>query len=149
MFGVVSFVAEFFGDRKLALMFMGIIWCSQLFMSMCIRTNISIKIFPWIFHTYMLLTLQYIFYYPFGFTYIAFNTCALFVLHAILYFWHRYEYSYLLNRRNVIQQPTIPTAVVSGIPIASRNDIPRFGKSKLSKLIHNSGSIHKSRCTNN
>lgn len=129
MFGVVSFVSEFFGDRKLALMFMGTIWCTQLFMSMCIRTHISLKTFPWIFHIYMLLTLQYIFYYPYGFTYTAFYTCALFVIHAILYFWHGYEYSYLMNRRNILHQPTIPTtAVVGGVPIASGNNIPRFGK---------------------
>lgn len=91
MVGMLFFLSEFFADQLLAFIVLSLVWCGEVYAVITVRTATSLRVFPQLYATYMLLFLFYFFHYPCGFTYLGLYTTFLFVLHAMFYFWNRFE----------------------------------------------------------
>ncbi|KAM1729906.1 hypothetical protein ACFX12_020230 [Malus domestica] len=108
MIGILFFLFEFYDDQLLAFMVLILVWLSELFTLISVRTPISMKFFPRFFLIYFLVFHIYFFSYAYGFSYLALSTAAAFMLHLILYFWNRFEVPtlqrFIQNRRFQLQQ---------------------------------------------
>ncbi|KAG2705353.1 hypothetical protein I3843_05G044800 [Carya illinoinensis] len=108
MIGILFFLFEFYDDQLLAFMVLILVWLSELFTLISVRTPISMKFFPRFFLLYFLVFHIYFFSYAYGFSYLALSTAAAFMLHLILYFWNRFEVPalqrFMQNRRSQLQQ---------------------------------------------
>ncbi|XP_022922589.1 uncharacterized protein LOC111430551 isoform X2 [Cucurbita moschata] len=108
MIGILFFLFEFYDDQLLAFMVLILVWLSELFTLISVRTPISMKFFPRFFLLYFLVFHIYFFSYAYGFSYLALSTTAAFTQHLILYFWNRFEVPalqrFMQNRRSQIHQ---------------------------------------------
>ncbi|KAK9929224.1 hypothetical protein M0R45_026330 [Rubus argutus] len=108
MIGILFFLFEFYDDQLLAFMVLILVWLSELFTLISVRTPISMKFFPRFFLLYFLVFHIYFFSYAYGFSYLALSTAAAFMQHLILYFWNRFEVPtlqrFIQNRRSQLQQ---------------------------------------------
>ncbi|CAN6720127.1 unnamed protein product [Malus baccata var. baccata] len=108
MIGILFFLFEFYDDQLLAFMVLILVWLSELFTLISVRTPISMKFFPRFFLIYFLVFHIYFFSYTYGFSYLALSTAAAFMQHLILYFWNRFEVPtlqrFIQNRRSQLQQ---------------------------------------------
>ncbi|XP_062176477.1 membralin-like protein At1g60995 [Alnus glutinosa] len=108
MIGILFFLFEFYDDQLLAFMVLILVWLSELFTLISVRTPISMKFFPRFFLLYFLVFHIYFFSYAYGFSYLALSTTAAFMQHLILYFWNRFEVPalqrFMQNRRSQLQQ---------------------------------------------
>lgn len=108
MIGILFFLFEFYDDQLLAFMVLILVWLSELFTLISVRTPISMKFFPRFFLLYFLVFHIYFFSYPYGFSYLALSTTAAFMQHLILYFWNRFEVPalqrFMQTRRSQLQQ---------------------------------------------
>ncbi|KAB2628405.1 hypothetical protein D8674_033200 [Pyrus ussuriensis x Pyrus communis] len=108
MIGILFFLFEFYDDQLLAFMVLILVWLSELFTLISVRTPISMKFFPRFFLIYFLVFHIYFFSYSYGFSYLALSTAAAFMQHLILYFWNRFEVPtlqrFIQNRRSQLQQ---------------------------------------------
>ncbi|KAL4025558.1 hypothetical protein IC575_013960 [Cucumis melo] len=108
MIGILFFLFEFYDDQLLAFMVLILVWLSELFTLISVRTPISMKFFPRFFLLYFLVFHIYFFSYAYGFSYLALSTTAAFMQHLILYFWNRFEVPalqrFMQNRRSQIHQ---------------------------------------------
>ncbi|XP_022984830.1 uncharacterized protein LOC111482996 isoform X2 [Cucurbita maxima] len=108
MISILFFLFEFYDDQLLAFMVLILVWLSELFTLISVRTPISMKFFPRFFLLYFLVFHIYFFSYAYGFSYLALSTTAAFTLHLILYFWNRFEVPalqrFMQNRRSQIHQ---------------------------------------------
>ncbi|XP_068307422.1 membralin-like protein At1g60995 isoform X4 [Pyrus communis] len=129
MIGILFFLFEFYDDQLLAFMVLILVWLSELFTLISVRTPISMKFFPRFFLIYFLVFHIYFFSYAYGFSYLALSTAAAFMLHLILYFWNRFEVPTLLrfiqNRRSQLQQHP-DFHITSSTFLASTVQITRF-----------------------
>ena len=89
--GVLFFFVEFYADRVLAFMVISLVWLSEVYCIICIRTWQSLQFFPRIFFLLFSLYNIYFFSFPFGFSYLALLTTVLFVQYSMLVFWNRFE----------------------------------------------------------
>ncbi|CAN6584530.1 unnamed protein product [Malus baccata var. baccata] len=89
----------FYDDQLLAFMVLILVWLSELFTLISVRTPISMKFFPRFFLIYFLVFHIYFFSYTYA---------AAFMQHLILYFWNRFEVPtlqrFIQNRRSQLQQ---------------------------------------------
>ncbi|TQE06271.1 hypothetical protein C1H46_008120 [Malus baccata] len=108
MICILFFLLEFYDDQLLAFMVLILVWLSELFTLISVRTPISMKFFPRFFLIYFLVFHIYFFSYTYGFSYLALSTAAAFMQHLILYFWNRFEVPtlqrFIQNRRSQLQQ---------------------------------------------
>ncbi|KAF3435191.1 hypothetical protein FNV43_RR22278 [Rhamnella rubrinervis] len=108
MIGILFFLFEFYDDQLLAFVVLILVWLSELFTLISVRTPISMKFFPRFFLLYFLVFHIYFFSYSYGFSYLALSTTASFMTHLILYFWNRFEVPalqrFMQNRRSQLQQ---------------------------------------------
>ncbi|XVF45248.1 hypothetical protein PTKIN_Ptkin02bG0189700 [Pterospermum kingtungense] len=108
MIGILFFLFEFYDDQLLAFMVLILVWLSELFILISVRTPISMKFFPRFFLLYFLVFHIYFFSYSYGFSFLALSTAAAFMQHLILYFWNRFEVPalqrFMQNRRSQLQQ---------------------------------------------
>jgi len=91
MLGVLFFLFEIFADKLFSFMLISLVWISEVYSVMSLRTYFSIHYFPKILFLYFLLLHMYVFSCPFGFTYGAFFTLVFFELHLFLFFLNRFE----------------------------------------------------------
>jgi len=93
MVGKFFFLIEFYkGDRFLAFLFMSVVWFVEVFTVLSLRSFHGITYFPRIF--FLLFCLFHIYYFAnpsIGFSYLAFWVIVLFIVHSMMFFWHRYE----------------------------------------------------------
>jgi hypothetical protein len=69
--GVLFFFIEFYADRVLAFMIISLVWLSEVYCVICVRTLISLQYFPRIF--FMILVLYNIYFcsFPLGFSHVV------------------------------------------------------------------------------
>ncbi len=89
--GAHFFLVEFFSGQLIAFFVLSIVWISEVYSVICLRADASIKFFPSFFWWYFALFHLYFFSFPFGYTNTALITTALFLQHAMLYFWNQFE----------------------------------------------------------
>eukprot|EP00980_Cylindrotheca_fusiformis_P010716 scaffold2401_cov111-Cylindrotheca_fusiformis.AAC.8 len=118
MVGEFFFLIEFYhGDRFLAFLFMSLVWCAEVYTVLSLRSFHGITYFPRL--LFLLFCLFHIYYFAnpqIGFSYIAFSVAVLFIVHSMIFFWHRYElpavaFGYINIQRpraNSRQQPEQP-----------------------------------------
>ncbi|KAG6600360.1 Membralin-like protein, partial [Cucurbita argyrosperma subsp. sororia] len=128
MIGILFFLFEFYDDQLLAFMVLILVWLSELFTLISVRTPISMKFFPRFFLLYFLVFHIYFFSYSYGFSYLALSTTAAFMQHLILYFWNRFEVPalqrFMQNRRSQIHHPDFH--ITSSTILASTLHITRL-----------------------
>lgn len=91
MVGMLFFLFEFYNDQLLAFMLLAIAWICELFSVITLRTATAIKVFPRLFLLYSSAFHFYFFSFPSGFSYLALMTSIIFLHHAMLCFWNRFE----------------------------------------------------------
>ncbi|KAM3714667.1 hypothetical protein ACB098_01G354800 [Castanea mollissima] len=128
MIGILFFLFEFYDDQLLAFMVLILVWLSELFTLISVRTPISMKFFPRFFLLYFLVFHIYFFSYAYGFSYLALSTTAAFMQHLVLYFWNRFEVPalqrFMQHRRSQLQQP--PDFHITSTFLASTLHITRL-----------------------
>lgn len=67
------------------------VWMGEVFSVLSLRSRASIRYFPKLFCTYFYLFHIYFFCFPYGFSYLAWVTIMLFVLHATMHLMNSYE----------------------------------------------------------
>jgi len=117
MIGMIFFLVEFYrGDKFLAFVVLSVVWVCEVFsvirydisnaesghaLSACfsvflstlhsLRSSQGIHFFPRIFFLLFALFHFYLFSFPFGFSYTALGSTVCFMIHSMLFFWHRFE----------------------------------------------------------
>lgn len=92
MVGMIFFLIEFYrGDKALAFLVLSIVWLGEAFSVISLRSTNGLHFFPRIFFLLFSLFHFYLFSFPFGFTHTALACTACFMVHSMLFFWHRYE----------------------------------------------------------
>jgi hypothetical protein len=89
--GILFFLFEFFSDQLLAFMVLSVVWLSEIFSVISLRTVPSISFFPRAFFFYFSLFHIYFFSFPFGFSYLALFTTVLYIQHSMVFCWNTYE----------------------------------------------------------
>lgn len=90
--------------------------------------------------------------FPFGFTYMTLATTAVFMIHSMLFFWHRYELPALANRHVTADNPRMSSSPSNrnfidrnGIPHVPNAPIPRLtSRQSISSSQGRGGSRHSS-----
>ncbi|CAJ1933535.1 unnamed protein product [Cylindrotheca closterium] len=122
MVGKFFFLIEFYkGDRFLAFLFMSVVWFVEVFTVMSLRSYHGITYFPRIF--FLLFCLFHIYYFAnpsIGFSYLAFAVIVLFIIHSMMFFWHRYELPAVAFGYINMQRPRANAAFHQG-----PHDLPR------------------------
>lgn len=85
------------------------------FLSCSIRTIHSSIYFPQVFFAYFLLFHIYYFSCPFGFSYAALISTVLFLLHAMIFFWNRYELPAVLSGQVSRESPRMAIITNQGV----------------------------------
>ena len=90
--GFQFFLGDFFlTDQLLAFAVLSVVWLAEVYSIICVRATISIKYFPQFFCCYFTMFHIYSLSFPFGFSFLALLCTVLFIQHAMLYFWSRFE----------------------------------------------------------
>ena len=89
--GLLFFLFEFFNDQLLAFMVLSIVWISELFSVITLRTVHNVRLFPRLFFLYFCAFHVYFFVFPSGFSYMALTVCVTFLQHAMVTFFVRFE----------------------------------------------------------
>ena len=106
MVGMIFFLIEFYhGDKALAFMVLSIVWLAEVFSVVSLRSTNGQHFFPRIFFLLFSLFHFYLFSFPFGFTHTALVCTACFMIHSMLFFWHRYELPAVAFGRVSPEQP--------------------------------------------
>ena len=74
MIGVLFFLFEFFGDHRLAVHVLSVVWMCEVYSVVCMRTSACVQFFPRVFFLYFTLFHVYFFSCPFGFSFLALGT---------------------------------------------------------------------------
>ena len=82
---------EFFNDHLLAVAVLTIVWVCEVYTVVCMRTLETLTFFPQVFFLYFTLFHIYFLSSPQGFCYLALLTTVFFLLHAMVFFWSRFE----------------------------------------------------------
>ncbi|CAM9621367.1 unnamed protein product, partial [Heterosigma akashiwo] len=80
MIGILFFLFEFYADQLLAFEVLSVVWTCEVFSVVCLRSYASLRFFPPAFLLYFSLFHAYFFMFPFGFSYLALLTAALFLV---------------------------------------------------------------------
>lgn len=72
-------------------MVLSVVWLSEIFSVISLRTVPSISFFPRAFFFYFSLFHIYFFSFPFGFSYLALFTTVLYIQHSMVFCWNTYE----------------------------------------------------------
>ena len=106
MVGMIFFLIEFYhGDKALAFMVLSIVWLAEVFSVISLRSTNGLHFFPRIFFLLFSLFHFYLFSFPFGFRHTALACTALFMVHSMLFFWHRFELPAVALGRVSVEQP--------------------------------------------
>lgn len=93
MVGMMFFLIEFYGgDKYLAFSVSSIVWCAEVFSIISLRSSQGLQYFPKFF--FLLFLLFHVYQLAFretGFVYCALTVVWCFILHSMVFFWHRYE----------------------------------------------------------
>jgi hypothetical protein len=84
-----------------------------------LRTRQGIHFFPRIFFLLFTIFHYYNFSFPFGFSYAALATSMCFMIHSMLFFWHRYELPAIILGRVRLEQPR---QAISSSPTPSESE---------------------------
>lgn len=127
MVGILFFLFEFYNDQLLAFMILAMVWVCELFSVITLRTYHNVRVFPRLFFLYFCSFHLYFFLFPSGFSYMALTCCVVFLQHAMLSFFVRYEMPALLSgrissvRRRDVTRELLPEEVAaSGASLAVR-----------------------------
>lgn len=108
MVGIIFFMIEFYrGDKVLAFFVLSIVWMFEVFSVVSVRSFPGIHFFSKIFFLLFALLHFYIFSFPFGFSYMALTSTVCFMLHSMLFFWHRFELPAVVLGQVTAQNPRI------------------------------------------
>ena len=90
--GAIFFLIEFYGgDKFLAFMVLTLVWVSEVFSVISMRTHQGMTFFPRVVFLYFTLFHAYYFSCPFGFSYLSLTSSGFFITHSMLFFWNRFE----------------------------------------------------------
>jgi len=115
MVGILFFLFEFFSDQLLAFMVLSVVWLSEVFSVISLRSSSSIRFFPRVFFLYFFLFHLYFFSFPYGFSYLALFTTVLFVNHSMLFCWNTYEIPALESGLITALNPRVGMRIASGL----------------------------------
>ena len=125
MLGMMFFLIEFYnGDKFLAFVISSIVWSVEGFSLVCLRSSQGLSYFPYFFFLLFLLFHVYQTAFPeHGFVYTALTVVWCFVLHSMVFFWHRYELPALVLGAVTIDRPRmIPGGASAAEPPHRRYD---------------------------
>lgn len=107
MLGMMFFLIEFYhGDKFLAFSISSIVWSVEVFSLICLRSSQGLQYFPNFFFLLFLLFHVYQTAFPtHGFVYLALSVVWCFMLHSMIFFWHRYELPALVLGHVSINRP--------------------------------------------
>ena len=88
---MLFFLFEFFSDQLLAFMVLSVVWLSEIFSVISLRTYPSMLFFPRAFFFYFSFFHIYFFSFPFGFSYLSLLTTVLFIQHSMIFCWNNFE----------------------------------------------------------
>lgn len=114
MVGVLLCVAEFMPDKTISLLVLFLMWATELFTLLAIRTHASLKYFPRFVMCCFLLFYVYMFSFPLGFHYIAFLCLSFSIEMLLLYF-------YIQHEMPAVRNGTINYSRTRAIPIFPRS----------------------------
>ena len=97
MMGMHFFLVAMFGDGVFAFAILSVVWLSETFSVICVRSRATVAYFPKYFFLYFLFFHLYYFSFPFGFSSMALLSTVLFIQHAMYVFWNQYELPALLH----------------------------------------------------
>jgi len=107
MLGMMFFLIEFYdGDKFLAFSISSIVWSVEGFSLVCLRSSQGLSYFPYFF--FLLFLLFHVYQTAFqdhGFVYLALTVVWCFMLHSMIFFWHRYELPALVRGHVSIDRP--------------------------------------------
>ncbi|KAL7568112.1 hypothetical protein ACA910_019510 [Epithemia clementina (nom. ined.)] len=108
MVGMIFFLIEFYnGDKILAFWVLTLVWFVEVFSVVSVRTYSSRQFFPKIMFLLFALWHFYIFSFPHGFSYTALTSTVCFMMHCMLFFWHRFELPAIVLGQVNAQTPRI------------------------------------------
>ena len=107
MLGMMFFLIEFYdGDKFLAFSISSIVWSVEGFSLISLRSSQGLQYFPNFFFLLFLLFHVYQTAFPtHGFVYLALTVVWCFMLHSMVFFWHRYELPALVLGHVSIHRP--------------------------------------------
>lgn len=92
MLGMMFFLIEFYGgDSLLAIVIMSVVWLSEVFSVVSLRSREGMHFFPRVFFLLFFVFHVYHFSCPFGFTYMSLGVTVSFMVHSMWFFLCRYE----------------------------------------------------------
>eukprot|EP00531_Pseudo-nitzschia_arenysensis_P006261 CAMPEP_0116146204 /NCGR_PEP_ID=MMETSP0329-20121206/17038_1 /TAXON_ID=697910 /ORGANISM="Pseudo-nitzschia arenysensis, Strain B593" /LENGTH=875 /DNA_ID=CAMNT_0003641933 /DNA_START=172 /DNA_END=2799 /DNA_ORIENTATION=- len=107
MLGMMFFLIEFYnGDKFLAFSITSIVWSVEGFSLVCLRSSQGLSYFPYFF--FLLFLLFHVYQTAFsdhGFVYLALTVVWCFMLHSMVFFWHRYELPALVRGHVSVHRP--------------------------------------------
>jgi Tumour-associated protein len=168
MLGMMFFLIELYGgDSLLAFLVMSVVWLSEVFTVLTLRSREGMKFFPRVFFLLFFVFHVYHFSCPYGFTYTSLGVTVSFMVHSMWFFWNRYELPAVAHGLVSIERPrmydiylstsldvrSIPpvdqTAEAGQVVLAPRNlgrdypSVSSFGRASImSQQPSSSGFIH-------
>jgi hypothetical protein len=130
--GILFFLFEFFSDQLLAFMVLSVVWLSEIFSVISLRTVPSISFFPRAFFFYFSLFHIYFFSFPFGFSYLALFTTVLYIQHSMVFCWNTYEIPALES--GLITALTLRVGMGQQVPDLRSNDGTAVAPTALSEI---------------
>jgi hypothetical protein len=113
MLGMMFFLIEFYhGDKFLAFSISSIVWSVEGFSLVCLRSSQGLQYFPYFF--FLLFLLFHVYQTAFednGFVYMALTVVWCFMLHSMVFFWHRYELPALVLGVVSVHRPRMNSSV--------------------------------------
>lgn len=127
MLGMMFFLIEIYqGDKVLAFGISSIVWCVEGFSLVCLRSSQGLNFFPYFFFLLFLLFHVYQSAFPdHGFVYLALSVVWSFILHSMVFFWHRYELPALVLGAVTIDRPRMNLTTASPPPPPQGQGRPR------------------------
>mmetsp|Transcript_23709 Transcript_23709/g.57422 ORF Transcript_23709/g.57422 Transcript_23709/m.57422 type:complete len:896 (+) Transcript_23709:240-2927(+) len=118
--GLRLFLLELFSDGTVAEYFLILVWCSDWFMRLTVRSEASARIAPRLLGLYLYVLTLYLILHPEGFHGIALLACSVFILHAMLHLVNKCEVPAFVNgnvtARNPRLQRRLPGGLVTFLP---------------------------------
>jgi hypothetical protein len=113
MLGMMFFLIEFYhGDKFLAFSITSIVWSVETYSLVCLRSSQGLQYFPYFF--FLLFLLFHVYQTAFqdnGFVYLALTVVWCFMLHSMVFFWHRYELPALVLGAVSVHRPRMNSSV--------------------------------------
>jgi len=123
MLGMLFFlIYNYNGDKFLAFGITSIVWCVEVFSLICLRSSQGLAYFPYFY--FLLFLLFHVYQSAFsdhGFVYVALTVVWCFILHLMVFFWHRYELPALMLGAVTIDRPRMNASVNTNVESNANN----------------------------